>query len=85
MKTLIYFLLSVCYKRGGNEEKREKLLESMSVLVEFYGLNDQEDDPYFQRYACILLLFDIFENSAKWKHLHYTIYKKIVSNKIRLI
>ena len=82
IKNLILFLLSVCYKRGGNEEKREDLLEIMSVQVELYCLNDQEDDICYRRYACILLMFDVFENSAKWKHLHYKIYKKSCLTKL---
>ena len=85
MPILICFSLSVCYRYIGVEEKRDAMVDRMSIPIVFSFLNNHEGDFSDWHYAYLLLMFDVFENSDKWKILHYLIYKKIISNKIKLI
>ena len=80
---LICFLASVCYKYIGDEEQRELMLERMSVPIAFFWNRRWGDDIVYHAY--LLLMLEVLENSEKWKSLHYRIYERFVTIKIKLI
>ena len=79
----IDFLKSVCYKYTGDEKKRELLMDGMSNQIVSY-LNASHVNEVLD-HAQFLLMLEIFENSEKWKNLHYQIYERFVLIKIKLI
>ena len=81
---LIWYSLSVCYRYIGDEEKHDTVLKLMEIPIVTACENHEIHYSDWQ-YAVVLLILQVFENSEKWKSLHYTIYKKIVSIKIKLI
>ena len=80
---LICFLTSVCYKYIGDEEQRELMLERIIVPSAFFCNRRWGDDIMYHAY--LLLMLEVFENSEKWKSLHYRIYERFVTIKIERI
>ena len=79
----IRFLIFLCYTHTGDEEKREfemTLMSDFSVSCLYSGTGDS-----FLHFASFLLMLEVFENSEKWKNLHYQIYERFVSIKIKLL
>ena len=82
---LIWYSLSMCYRYYiDDEEKHETMIELMEDLI-VSACSNLEVRCFAWQYANVLLILQVFENSEKWKSIHYTIYKKIVSIKIKLI